>query len=832
MPLKAGSARKAITLVVLLALLGVLGVVVSNRWGSIGAPEATVAGRYSTEEQWIVAEIAQDIVEMASYASDQRRKTGGFDFVIDGPQGEPPSAKVSFLLPGGTGRLSHEVVIRNHVWSSEDYEPLAIAVLKGLGLEGFGAPGSTDETALAGLTNLRSRVMETQNQQVSARLRSSMLDADAHEDAALLLGALALREASGHFWDTRQTLCRMTAHLAFARALHGEGKSGISGRFSDVILAIGAGRAREGLAKLEDLKEEGGPSAARRAWLAALRLRITGDWRATTEPLASTLLEQLEYFRALRNALDAAAAFHFYESVESEPVPDWGWIAFASGFGTEVGAFAREGVEPEFREARDLWQRQHARPLGTPELARALSAPAQRCMTGDGPNVIVWGTWAAFLQRHTCQRALAIDNYWRQVVALKERAQEQAAEFDRQLGGFVLYPFVQGLRWQHGDIELESIGKGLRAAVDTTARRPELISTSAWNGVRMTTQHAVIRRRMPDPSPWFAAPVPRGTAYDAEERLDVLGPVPGTDRSVAVLRDRNPWAYGVVRLGILEGSKGERLPTVEKIRQAYGAMAEYNLSVMTWMAGVAAPRSGERERIQEGQCRLVADRCIALAYFLVALGRDDDAARALRRAFDGANDRVHVSNESEALVRYYHERGRQGEALRVAEHAAGTGSESGIETMARLLEWQGRFSEAEEQYLDAQRRYDDTDGVLAFYRRMVFEHREASYESKLERLSRDTFPQGFERLDLATLPVVPRDGVQIQEDSRLWDLRKNDVVLGLDAWRIHNAAQYSVIRRLDHRPEMRLHVWRQGRNLEVPVRALNRWLDTSFRDYP
>src|SRR6266540_186098 len=306
--MKTGALRRVLSLAVLVVLAVVLAGLVWSRWGSLAAPEAALEGRYRTEEQWIAAEIAQDILEMAQYAKDPRS-----------------SSEV--------GRFAVEPLARNALDASGEVRSAV-------------AP-SNDETTLAALTSPLADVIEAQNQRVSQHLTASMADADADEEAALVVGALVVREASEVFWDVRQLLCRMAAHLSMARALRHTPEHGLNGRYADAILAAYASRSREAMKKLDALEASAGGSQGQRAWVRALRIWLTADWRPLASPSQGTLIERLLYFRALGWTLGGASAVQFYQSFEAEPIPDWGRIALENLSGTEVGGFAEEGAEPE-----------------------------------------------------------------------------------------------------------------------------------------------------------------------------------------------------------------------------------------------------------------------------------------------------------------------------------------------------------------------------------------------------------------------------------------------------------------------------------------------------
>src|SRR5947207_126449 len=72
--------------------------------------------------------------------------------------------------------------------------------------------------------------------ELSQELAGDFRNPALHERAAVLLGVFALRESSGHFYDVRLPLCRMTAHLALARSLKKDSAYSVHGRLAEAIL--------------------------------------------------------------------------------------------------------------------------------------------------------------------------------------------------------------------------------------------------------------------------------------------------------------------------------------------------------------------------------------------------------------------------------------------------------------------------------------------------------------------------------------------------------------------------------------------------------------------
>jgi hypothetical protein len=161
-----------------------------------------------------------------------------------------------------------------------------------------------------------------ENQCISARLKDDMRCADAHEEAALLVGSFALREAAGIFSDTRRLLSRMTAHLAVADALRSQAqppKATVENRqvrmLADVVQLTLIGRQRTALNRLQALGTIG-DDLDLQAWDRALRIRNTSDWRLLTQPRRATLFEPLSWFRAVHARVGEAAALARYDSLQ------------------------------------------------------------------------------------------------------------------------------------------------------------------------------------------------------------------------------------------------------------------------------------------------------------------------------------------------------------------------------------------------------------------------------------------------------------------------------------------------------------------------------------
>jgi hypothetical protein len=259
------------------------------------------ARRFATEQEWIQADIAGAITGM-----------------------------VAAETPPGAGPIA----IREHVWSPATYTPLVERMLAGRQLDGPAGNDQADLGVRMALTDLRSETLLDQNDRVSSAFQRTMWQPSWHESAALLVGGLALRESVGLFNDVRPALSRMAAHLSIARALRGSGELSMDGRCALAILTALAGLERQAVQIVTEIDARAA-SPADRAWVRALRVRITGDWRSSQN--AGTLLERLEVARAIRGRLGVDRFLDYLETFEPEQIADWHRIAFQNDFTVEAG---------------------------------------------------------------------------------------------------------------------------------------------------------------------------------------------------------------------------------------------------------------------------------------------------------------------------------------------------------------------------------------------------------------------------------------------------------------------------------------------------------------
>jgi hypothetical protein len=817
--------RTRVLMFVLAMLGGGLGFRYWQRgFGTLGAPPAPLASAWTTEEQWMVAAIANDLDSMAAYAR------AGLSASPTVPALPMPLAAAGGRAAGWTITLAgapRALPLPDGPWSIEAHAALAAELLAARGVEWRPDPATADAEALQALTTPTVEVLQDWSRRTEEALRSGFTRAEAHEQAALVLGTFALREADTTFADARPALNRMTAHLAFASALRQGGERGLSGRYAEVLHATIAGRAASAVAAMSALRD--GALPPQPGWLNALALRNTEDWRTFGDPHGRTLLERLEYVRALAVTESAAEVSALVSGGDLEPLADWSRLVAPAALGVELSSWALlPGLDPLLAEVADTRAAAGLPPVEGAGLVAALRARPGAAIGASGPQVLDWGAWAAFYARAVAAHVALADRHLRRVLRDAAAADEFQARMDREWGELDLYPVAATHRTRRLDMNLDRIADAIALAME----RPETITAHNWGRLADGAPYEPLRRGMPRAAGWFVPTIVRGTAFDARHRLARL-PGPPDAVGLQALARLHPYDLAVATAAL-----GPR-PDVSALEQALGARAGFDQRAASAIAEAAqGARPEQKGALLARQCAQSTVRCLALGHHLIDVGREEEAIAAFDRAFaDPALDAVLLSHHSGWLVRYRLRTGDRAGALALAETALRAGSASGYGVHADLMEELERLPEAERSFTLRADRYEDRGGLVAFYYRVARLRGHREYEARLQRSARAVFPDGLEGVGgPETLgAAAPTDGAHVMRHSRdllAAGLRTGDVVVGLDGFRIRTAEQYGAVRRFSRQEAMRFTFWRGGAYHQVEATVPDRWLGVGFVDHP
>jgi hypothetical protein len=799
-------------LVVLAALLATLGYLAYSRglgWRLGGTP-AAIRGPYSTEEAWLVGEIVRDVAEMASFPARLPSAP-----VIQPVANQASHYRVS--LPATERNV--DLDLSQDLWSPESFAPLAVAIIGAV-------PATARERPAAhvGLLDLTPATLITSSTSISNDLTRDMRDPGLHEAAALTVGAFALRESAGRFYDVRWSLNRMTAHLAMAAALRSGGPATVDGRLAQAVLLSLANHQSRALSSLDTLSE-GSPSDAVKAWARALRVRMTQDWRLIESPAAATRLEKLEYFRA-RRSVHRNLATEELQRLNVSPGIDWMRLGQAAPMGVEDGWLVTEALEAERTESADVFRQIHQREIAV-ESGEPLNARAVRFLQGDTPQVLPWGAWAEFSQRHLAMFTWRLDTYYRHMLGGSEGADAQKRLLKDELGDLSMFPLAT-IFWTKGPRGSEADLQYINEAIDFAMDAPERVTPTVWAFLETGSNYEAVRHGMPSKAGWFV-PTAARAAYDAGTRLADLGSPLSPDAFSALIQDA-PFDYGVGN-EFLRRTYGDK-PPYSDVLKVFKLRIDYDLRALR-LAREGATEPDERIRLFRTSCEVASMECISLGAELVRQDRADEAALAYKRGLDDPSvDAVMKANSASWLVTYYFEHGQTAAALSLAEEAGGTGAQAGLTTQAYLYERLGRLEDAERVYRDADESYERPEGLIGFYYRAVNVRKQTAYAAALHEQLGRVFPGGL--VEVSANSGSPATGVIVMKDSELSraaGLQAGDIIIGLEGWRVDNLTQYRVVNAFFKTDRMKITAWR-GRVFEVTVSAPNRLMGIEFRSHP
>jgi tetratricopeptide (TPR) repeat protein len=805
----------AVTLAALTAALYAQGI----GW-TFGAPPSPFQTEHQSEEGWIVTEIVRDITEMSTYAVDASAKTS--------------SVKTEQVRPG-VYRIAANAVLKSdlevdltaRVWDPDQFAALARASLTRARLSRTPSPSPAVHKRLVELTPLR---LTRASAEISAALATRMTDPSLHESAALTVGAFAMRESARRFDDVRWSLNRMTAHLAMARALRGSSTPSLDGRIAEAVFLTLANHQAKAMTAIEQI-EQSEDAVAALPWTRALRLRMTQDWVLLAEPSTATLLEKFEYLRARRSAARGARSVGDFNLLDVDPSTSADWIRIlqANGYGVEEGSFfSRDlGLQLEQQEAIDVFNTFPKNP--TDLKAPNLNARASRCITDGKPQIISWGAWAEFSQRHLAMLVGTIDTYWRLRFGDSKAGAAAGQEMELALKDLTMFPVATTLRrtgTANGDADMTRIA----AAIGVGLASPERLTIPVWSWLEESSRYERIKKGMPPKVQWFArasARMPYGGAWRTSEGGQILN-----GAELIALTAEAPYDF-FLRVTELKGRFGDRVPAAQ-IQSAFGRRLAYDLRAIDYAE--ARFESADALPLLEYACGISPNHCVALARTLARLGRTDEAARQYEAAFaDPAYDRVSFSQNCGWLVSYYLEHNQANRAFIVAEEAAQIGAWGGLNTLAYLHERLEHWDEAEHFYREAYQRYDaNASELLGFYYRAFVVGKQARFERAWAEVLPTVFPDGLRDIPKA-FTGTPEHGVIITEDNLRVvkaGFQSGDIIVGLEGFRIENLKQYRAVNAffLNHN-EIKLSLWR-GSVFNKTYTAPNRMMGIGIRSYP
>ncbi len=789
------------------ALIGSGVFAVARQNGRRTASKAETAEFFPTEQLWIVRDITAAVSNMAGHATATSADQPSVR-QVERSNGE--LARFEVTHP----RLSPiSIHITDHMWAPAAYRPVAASMI------GKGAACDPAGSIADALLQPTREVIQRENARVSTRLRANMRCADAHVEAALILGTLALRESATVFYDPRRLISRMTAHLAIADALGAPAESETR-RLAEIVLYTLVGRQRTSLDRLAEL-DRPGSSDSLRSWARALRMRNTGDWRILPDPNQASLLEQIELVRAAQYSLGESRTLDFIDRIRNRAqIPDWGRIIMQENRNVEAGnRFSVEAIAMELTEtaeARKLYV--PAAPESAEDLVASLKVePTNGPVASDGRVWVVdWSMWAAIAERHLMSTINARDTHLTYTLAVPEEAKLFREQVAKTFSGLRLYPFLA----IHLAATRDDAKPGMIGSLALLQTHPELATHWMWKTVLMKESWAGLPTRVPALESWFTPDFPAGTVYDQNTRpWDARRVSRFSAAEIVPYRQAAPFARSLPYVTL--GPKYDDAPAAV-LKSAFGEMAAFNLSFALRIADSLKDDPAAYLAAMAPVVQMNPERRRDVAHYQVEHDQLDDARSTYERWFATSHVEVAVAGSAEWMVRDYFVRGQYSKADALANRAAEAYSGSGLLTRAHLYDWSGDARHAEECYRRVSERYDRSGDLLGF---MLRQHRQGI---EVDALRWKVFPGGVVSVTLPMLRDAPVAGVEVAEIERIGQhhgVRLNDIIVAVDGIRVNNLAQYYAAKTMAVEAEMRLTIWRDLKYMEItgPFRYGGMW---------
>lgn len=778
-----------------------------------GGQQKTSNLNYQSEQHWIVDSVGRDIAEMlvfARYGDDSTVKLtpDSLDFKTTTVDAALSKYKFEMRLPRTNDSLTYDFTLDQYAWSPATYQPFAQKLIGALQLKPV-ATSPTPADFFKQLSDADMRGLHTESERISAALSKAPLDASLHEQSALVQATFNMLELAGNYSDTRAPLNRICAHLAIAQCLTPGGELDLTGKIADI--ALESMSCRDGISVTKnDLLAKSQTNPVINSFLRGLKIRSTGDYRIFDEK-NQTPLEASQFGMRFVGALSSDKMMKYVEQHKCTPPLRWMRIIMNGGSSVEVGHQVDAQILPvELKSFAEDFETFNNDTINSKKQSiDELNKTSTRCLqlVKGAPRLVPlsWGDVAAYHARHIVWSVDREYNFNDHVYGVAADADGTLKRGESILDGMNFLPLIY--MDAKVDEKHDAINQRFFSGVEKlVAEHPEIVPPYAWiyagdGGDGVKPSHTV----QPAPESWYTPPMPAGTAFYFGHRIHLKNLKPDL-AELTRLRALCPM-YEDLCLQWAKKKYGES-PTGDQYREAFGALADFNLRVMQQIATGDYNDPQKYESQMEKIAALSPDDYIPLADYCVRHNELEKAARFYQLAVDKAEDSVYASNNSTWLVMYYFDHNQKQKALDIAKGAAEVYSEGGLHCLARLYERMGDATKAEKVYLDSKERYSKDDALTGFYLRN--KDKDKKYAEKAEPVLKEAFPNGMQKVNLKQLSAPPAVGLRIKDIGPMnfyLGLKNGDIVVALNDFKVANSNQYQVIRQLAPDSRMKLTFW-------------------------
>lgn len=801
-------------------------------------PGAYFHTQFQTESQFIVEAIISDLAEQIYFAAHHQLPEKKYFSVIatekPGANVDAPVYELQIRLDSRTD-VKMDLKIGAPIWSPDVYQSVAKAIADAVRFSPDLGEKGEDTTLLTKLIDGKAETIEQQNEDLSTALEDDFGNFELHEKAALLLGAFVLREHSGHFFEIRSPLSRITAHLVMAHLLRGADSFGMNGQVAEALLLA---MMNDQAAAVDRLNSINTNDATVGAMVRALRARATGDYEPLSEETNRSPIEDIQCFAAMADYVSTPIAWGKLSDEQKQTI-DYVRIANERGYSVEIGHQLLEiSIPLETNEISTIYQMVHGEELPSGDISNVLNVLPEHSFSADSEgkfhvHIIGWGQWAMFFQRHLChaiqQNFYLMNAMW----GVPDEAKKFAAYCDETFGGLTLYPFVR--RFDCTDVE--SYHKSVDDGFKVTVAMPQFVPADCWNEICYAVSFAP--QYLPNSNPhineWHNHNPPPDTDYDLHPRLDHPSLVDRSDALAKFEHLHELAPYDCRISGWIMKKKYNDKPTFQQAMDLYHDVMPYSLTALRWVAFTLHDQPKQYEEYMTRAAELDPSCYYALGDYAASHDDLDKAAHFYQKAHDADPDRVRASNYALWMVRYYLKHNNTDRAAQIASEAGMVYSFRGLEAQAVFFEETSNFNAAVDWFSKIEERYNDSTPLLDFCLRHKESTGDRRFDPELEKRMDKVFPKGLQKVAVADFKSPPADGVLLNGQSALMDsagLKKGDVIVAVHGVQVHNIMQYAYERSATDTPEMELIVWQGDAYREIKSSPPNHKFGVGILNYP
>jgi hypothetical protein len=677
------------------------------------SPSAAVSpASFPDESQYIVYSIVSDIAEETFYAAKHKIPDPAYFSVsvvedTNSPI-ESPTYAIEIKFDSDHPAVKAQLDISGPIWSPANYKDLTRTLAGQTGLKSPGTSTHEDTRLLTALLDARAETIQSENEKLSKALQSNFSDANLHEQAAVLLAAFALRDNSGKFFEISSPLCRLAAHLSIAYELNGGKPLGINGQIAEAALLTLMNNEAAALDKIAAIAYDD-PAADR--WCRALEAYASHDYRHLTRNASP--LERIAWFHAFSYSVDVDIAWEKLTEKERATI-DFVRIAHDRPFSVEIGhELLKSSVPLELTEAARIYESNFGQKPKLPELVQALNETPTGCFNErNAIRIISWGHWADFFQRQLCQAIKRDHSFIANAWGVPEEATDYAQKTQTAFGKLRLYPFVQNF-FTGGFADSDS------EACAVARRTPQLIPGPCWNSLGSGTLVMALQTPAstapgnaatpPDPfafrDQWLRHGHPPYTAYNPGTPYPWPDPREEPVVYYRKLHNIAPYDSDIAEdyCQKLEGN-GSQPFTEEEVREAYGSVLPFATYAMLRLADVLERQPDKYEPLLASAAELDPSIYFTLGHYFIS-SNPDKAAEYYEKGDEKCPDSVMASQYAGWQVDYYLDKGQTNKAEQIADGAADTYSQAGLDAKVRFLNAIGKRIEAYEWQKKSVERY-------------------------------------------------------------------------------------------------------------------------------